>query len=201
MENELAFFDREVRARHSAAVLAGVDEAGRGPLAGPVCCAAVILSADITLEGVNDSKKLTAGKREQLFSVITGAALSYSVVFIDNHVIDDINILAATMRGMVQAVAGLSLLPEYVLIDGDRLPPLSVPAGAVVKGDARSQSIAAASILAKVSRDRLMAEYDGVYPGYGFAAHKGYGTRQHYEAIRTLGLCEIHRRSFLKGLL
>ena len=102
---------------------------------------------------------------------------------------------------MVQAVAGLSLLPEYVLIDGDRLPPLSVPAGAVVKGDARSQSIAAASILAKVSRDRLMAEYDGVYPGYGFAAHKGYGTRQHYEAIRTLGLCEIHRRSFLKGLL
>ena len=201
MENELAFFDREVRARHSAAVLAGVDEAGRGPLAGPVCCAAVILPADITLEGVNDSKKLTAGKREQLFSVITGAALSYSVVSIDNHVIDDINILAATMRGMVQAVAGLSLLPEYVLIDGDRLPPLSVPAGAVVKGDARSQSIAAASILAKVSRDRLMAEYDGIYPGYGFAAHKGYGTRQHYEAIRTLGLCEIHRRSFLKGLL
>lgn len=182
-------------------LVCGVDEAGRGPLCGPVCAAAVILPAGCEIEGLNDSKKLSEKKREQLFDVITEKAISYSIQFADNRLIDEINILNATMLCMKNAVNGLNVRPNFAIIDGNKVPEdLGVPAESVVKGDAKSMSIAAASILAKVSRDRLMYEYDRQYPAYGFAAHKGYGTAAHYQAIFEHGISPIHRRSFLKNL-
>lgn len=182
-------------------LVCGVDEAGRGPLCGPVCAAAVILPAGCEIEGLNDSKKLSEKKREQLFDVITEKAISYSIQFADNRLIDEINILNATMLCMKNAVNGLNVRPNFAIIDGNKVPEdLGVPAESVVKGDAKSMSIAAASILAKVSRDRLMYEYDRRYPAYGFAAHKGYGTAAHYQAIFEHGISPIHRRSFLKNL-
>lgn len=182
-------------------LVCGVDEAGRGPLCGPVCAAAVILPAGCEIEGLNDSKKLSEKKREQLFDVITEKAVSYSIQFADNQLIDEINILNATMLCMKNAVNGLNVRPNFAIIDGNKVPEdLGVPAESVVKGDAKSMSIAAASILAKVSRDRLMYEYDRRYPAYGFAAHKGYGTAAHYQAIFEHGISPIHRRSFLKNL-
>ena len=177
-----------MRAASGVKLLCGVDEAGRGPLAGPVCAAAVILPEGLMIPGVNDSKKLSEQKREELFGVITGAALAWGVAFSDEKEIDEINILNAAMLAMKRAVDALGVEPELALIDGNRLPPLDVPAQFVVKGDATSASIAAASILAKVSRDRLMNEYDAKYPEYGFAKHKGYGTKQHYEAIDRFGV-------------
>ncbi len=179
----------------------GVDEAGRGPLAGPVCAAAVILPKDTIIEGVNDSKKLTERKREQLFDVITETALAYSVAWASVEEIERINILNAAMLAMKRAVEGLSLKADFALIDGNKTPDLSIPAFPIVKGDALSMSIASASILAKVSRDRLMYEYDSRYPEYCFAKHKGYGTKLHREKILEYGPCEIHRPSFLKKLL
>ena len=178
----------------------GVDEAGRGPLAGPVCAAAVILPMDLSIPGLNDSKKLTEKKREALFPVIQEQALAWSVGWATAEEIDEINILQATFLAMKRAVEGLSQQPGWALMDGNRMPPLSIPGETVVKGDAQCASIAAASILAKVSRDRLLREWDQLYPQYGFAKHKGYGTKAHYEAIQQFGLLPIHRRSFLKNL-
>ena len=182
-------------------LVCGVDEAGRGPLCGPVCAAAVILPNECEIEGLNDSKKLSEKKREMLYDVIIEKATAYSVSFVDADVIDEINILNATMMCMTNAVMGLKTAPDYVIIDGNRVPgELKIPSDSVVKGDAKSMSIAAASILAKVSRDRLLYEYDRQYPEYGFAKHKGYGTKAHYEAINKYGILPIHRRSFLKNL-
>lgn len=178
----------------------GVDEAGRGPLAGPVCAASVILPMDLSIPGLNDSKKLTEKKREALFPVIQEQALAWSVGWATAEEIDEINILQATFLAMKRAVEGLSQQPGWALVDGNRMPPLSIPGETVVKGDAQCASIAAASILAKVSRDRLLREWDQLYPQYGFAKHKGYGTKAHYEAIQQFGLLPIHRRSFLKNL-
>ena len=190
-------FDAAKRAEQG--VLCGVDEAGRGPLCGPVCCAAVILNPDDPVEGVNDSKKLTEKRREALYDEIINRALAYKIVFISPQEIDERNILWATMDGMAQAVAGLEITPDYVLIDGNRCPPgLEQPAEAVVKGDANSASIAAASILAKVSRDRYMLELDKDFPQYQLAKHKGYPTKLHYELIAQYGIQPFYRRSFLK---
>ena len=193
---ELLAFDRDLRQRFGP--LCGVDEAGRGPLAGPVCAAAVVLPEGYLPAGLNDSKKLTEKRRELLFDEIRENALSYSIQLVDNEIIDDINILNATMQAMAQEIAGLGVPVELALIDGNRCPPANVPCQAVVQGDARSASIAAASILAKVTRDRLMLEYDQLFPGYGFARHKGYGTKAHYQALTQLGVTPIHRLTFLK---
>lgn len=179
----------------------GVDEAGRGPLAGPVCAAAVILPEGHIIEGVNDSKKLSEKKREALFDVIKSEALAYSIAFATVEEIESMNILNATMLAMKRAVDGLSVKADYALIDGNRLPPLDIPCEYVIKGDAKSMSIAAASILAKVSRDRLCYEYAEKYPEYGFDKHKGYGTKLHTEKIKEYGPCEIHRLSFLTRIL
>ena len=179
--------------------ICGIDEAGRGPLAGPVYAAAVVLRPGQVIEGVNDSKKLSEKRREALFDEIIARALCYQIVFISPQEIDERNILWATMDGMEQAVAGLAVTPDYVLVDGNRCPPnLAQPAEAVVKGDANSASIAAASILAKVSRDRYMLELDKQYPQYQLAKHKGYGTKLHYELIAQYGIQPFYRRSFLK---
>ncbi len=181
-------------------LLCGIDEAGRGPLAGPVCCAAVILDPAKPIDGLNDSKKLTEKKRESLFPLICENALAYNIVFVDEQTIDRINILQATMQGMLCAAEGLRIVPDHILIDGNKCPD-GMPAGCrfVIGGDAKSSSIAAASILAKVSRDRYMCQLDEQYPQYGLAKHKGYGTKQHYESIREYGIQPFHRRSFLKN--
>ena len=178
-------------------LVAGVDEAGRGPLAGPVCAAAVILDPNQPIEGLNDSKKLTAKKREALAPLIKKRALAWCIAWADVSEIDSLNILQATMLAMTRAVEGLSIKPELILVDGNRTPKnLPAPASAVVKGDAKVAAIAAASILAKTARDAKMVALDAVYPGYGFAKHSGYGTAQHIEAIRTLGITPEHRRTF-----
>ncbi len=192
-------FERAKRAE-GYSVVCGVDEAGRGPLAGPVYAAAVILPADYEIEGVNDSKKLSAQKRERLFDEITAHALAYVVTSCDNRIIDEINILEATMRAMKQAVESLSLRPDIVYVDGNRTPKLGLPCEAVIGGDAVSASIAAASILAKVSRDRFMLKMDQTYPEYEFAKHKGYPTVLHYEKLREYGPCDIHRLTFLRKM-
>lgn len=178
----------------------GVDEAGRGPLAGPVCAAAVILPKDCEIEGLNDSKKLTEKKREVLYDVIIEKAVAYSVAYGTLEEIEQYNILNATYLAMNRAIEGLNVPADYALIDGNRVPNgIKVPCETVVKGDAKSCSIAAASILAKVTRDRLLLEYAKEYPEYGFEKHKGYGTVAHYDAIRKYGVLPIHRLSFLKS--
>lgn len=181
--------------------IAGVDEAGRGPLAGPVYAAAVILPEGMLIEGINDSKKLSEKKREELFDVICEKASAYCIAEVSHTRIDEINILNATFEAMNKAVNGLNIRPDYVLIDGNRIKGMEIPHETVVKGDAKSISIAAASILAKVSRDRVMYEMAKQYPLYGFDKHKGYGTKAHCDAILKYGACEIHRRSFLKKIL
>lgn len=194
-------FEHAKRAELGIKYICGVDEAGRGPLAGPVFAAAVILPEDFEIEGLNDSKKLSEKKRDLLFDEIIEHALAYSIQSIDHKTIDEINILEATMLAMKTAVENLSIKPEYVFIDGNRVPKnMEVPAEFVIKGDATSASIAAASILAKVSRDRFMLEMDKKYPEYCFAKHKGYGTKLHYEKIREFGPSEIHRLTFLKKM-
>ena len=175
----------------------GVDEAGRGPLAGPVCAAAVILPRGWVPEGLNDSKKLSEKQRERLFPVIREGALDYSVAFASVEEIEERNILNATYLAMNRAIAGLRLTPALALIDGNRNQCIEMESLCVVGGDGRCASIAAASVLAKVSRDRLMLEYARLYPQYGFEKHKGYGTKAHYEALRLYGPCPIHRLSFL----
>ena len=179
--------------------VAGVDEAGRGPLAGPVCAAAVILPPDLVIEGLNDSKKLTDKRRRALYDVITEQALAYGIAFASEQEIDEINILQATFLAMRRAVEQLRLRPELALVDGNREPDFGeIPVRTIIKGDSLSANIAAASILAKVTRDRFMEEQDAIYPQYGFALHKGYGTQAHYAALREHGPCPIHRRTFLK---
>lgn len=183
-------------------IICGVDEAGRGPLAGPVYAAAVILPKGHIVEGVNDSKKLSEKKRELLFDKIIDECVCYSIGTASEKEIDEINILQATYLAMKRAVDGLEIVPQLALIDGNRIPPLiSTDARAIVKGDAKSASIACASILAKVSRDRYMLEMAKKYPEYQFERHKGYGTKLHYEMIEKYGICEIHRKSFLKKVL
>ncbi len=179
-----------------AGLIAGVDEAGRGPLAGPVVAAAVILDDQNPIAGLNDSKKLTAARREQLFDEIRAKALCCSIAEASVAEIDQLNILQATMLAMRRAVEGLRLRPAQVLVDGNRIPVLNVPAEAIVKGDAKVACIAAASILAKVHRDRLCDELHARHPGYGFATHKGYPTPDHLQALQAQGPCPDHRQSF-----
>ena len=181
--------------------IAGVDEAGRGPLAGPVYAAAVILPQDIRLDGINDSKKLSPKKREELFDEITKKAISYAVFSVDEEKIDEINILNATHMAMNGAVLSLSQKPDYVIIDGNSISGMNIPHETIVKGDAKSISIAAASILAKVSRDRYITKTAELYPEYQFEKHKGYGTKEHIEAILKYGISPIHRKTFLKKIL
>lgn len=182
-------------------IICGVDEAGRGPLAGPVYAAAVILPSDCVIEGLNDSKKLTEKKREALFDKIKEKALAYGIASADEKEIDEINILNATFLAMKRAIASLSVRPDLALIDGNQKPHTDIEEVTVIKGDAKSMSIAAASVLAKVSRDRFMLEMAEKYPQYEFARHKGYGTKLHYEKIAQYGVCDIHRRTFLKKIL
>ena len=179
----------------------GIDEAGRGPLAGPVFAAAVILPMDFEIEGLNDSKKLTQKKREQLFDIIVENAVSYSIATATEIEIDEINILKATFLAMNRAVDGLEVSPDIALIDGNQKPGLKIEERTMIKGDAKSVSIAAASILAKVSRDRYMIELSKIYPQYFFEKHKGYGTKLHYEMLEQHGISQVHRRTFLKKLL
>ncbi len=180
-------------------LIAGVDEAGRGPLAGPVVCACVIMpmESEKIIEGVNDSKKLSAKKREELFDKIVDIAISYSIVEIDEKKIDEINILQATKLGMKRAVENLKVMPDLVLVDAVKID-VALPQENIIKGDALSYNIAAASILAKVYRDKLMENLDKKYPEYNFAKHKGYGTKAHIEALKKYGKCEIHRETFIK---
>lgn len=181
--------------------ICGVDEAGRGPLAGPVCAAAVILPPNTIIDGVNDSKKLTEKKREALFDVIKETAVSYCIAYASVEEIESINILNATMLAMKRAVEGLNVKADYAMIDGNKMPQLDIDGETIVKGDAKSMSIACASILAKVSRDRLLYEYAKEYPQYQFDKHKGYGTAAHREAIIKYGPCPYHRMSFLTKIL
>ena len=182
--------------------ICGADEAGRGPLAGPVCAAAVILPAGVVIEGLDDSKKLTEKKRERLYDIIKETAVAYSVAYGTLEEIETVNILEATYLAMNRAIDGLNVKPDFALIDGNRVPRgIKIPCETIVKGDSKSMSVAAASVLAKVTRDRLMLEYDKKYPEYNFKKHKGYGTKEHTELIKQYGPCEIHRLSFLKNIL
>lgn len=194
-------YEREARAAGFKSVC-GIDEAGRGPLAGPVFAAAVILPDGLEIEGLNDSKKLSEKKREALFDVIIQNAVSYSVAFADHTEIDEINILNATFLAMKRALDGLCVPADFALVDGNRRPDnFHIPCKTIIKGDGISASVAAASILAKVSRDRLMKKIDGIYPEYCFAKHKGYGTALHRELINKFGPCPVHRLTFLKNIL
>ncbi|MBO4694234.1 MAG: ribonuclease HII [Clostridia bacterium] len=182
--------------------ICGVDEAGRGPLAGPVCAAAVILPYSCVIEGLNDSKKLSGKKRELLYDIIIKKAVSFSIAYGALEEIEKYNILNATYIAMNRAINGLSVKADFALIDGNRAPKdIRIPCETIVKGDMKSASIAAASILAKVTRDRLLLEYDEKYPEYGFKNHKGYGTKEHYESIKKFGVCDVHRLSFLKNVI
>ena len=198
--SEMYSIEREKMAQ-GYSMIAGVDEAGRGPLAGPVYAAAVILPPNIYLPGINDSKKLTEKKRDELFDIITENALAYRIERGTLEEIEEKNILGATLSAMERAINGLGIKADYALIDGNRNAGITTPNETVVKGDAKSASIAAASILAKVSRDREIIAAAEKYPGYGFEKHKGYGTAEHVAAIERLGMCELHRRSFVEKAL
>ena len=197
MEQNLWQIEDELKLRGIGAIC-GVDEAGRGPLAGPVCAAAVILPEHLQIPGLNDSKKLSDKKRRDLFPIIKEQAIAYGIAFATVEEIDEINILQATFLAMERAVEQLNGQADFALIDGNREPKLDIESMAVVKGDSRSASIAAASILAKVTRDDYMEELASQYPQYGFEVHKGYGTKRHYQALEEFGMCPAHRRSFLK---
>lgn len=193
-EIENAFYSKGIQ------YICGVDEAGRGPLAGPVCAAAVILPPNVEIPGLNDSKKLTDKRRRELVPVIKETALAYGIAFADEKEIDEINILQATFLAMERAIAQLSLKPELALIDGNRKKDFGIPVETVVRGDSLSTSIAAASVLAKVTRDDVMLDMAEKFPQYGFEVHKGYGTKVHYAALAKHGPCAIHRMTFLKKL-
>ena len=188
-------FERE-EAEKGAFFIAGMDEAGRGPLAGPMVAAIAIMPLDDIIEGVDDSKKVSEKKREKLYDLIREKAIAYKIVAVDEKTIDEINILEATKKAMYECIDTLAIKPDVVLVDAVKLKA-KVPTRPIIKGDALSYSIAAASILAKVYRDRLMREYDAVYPGYGFIKHKGYGTKDHIDALKSLGPCPIHRKTFI----
>ncbi|MBC8631130.1 ribonuclease HII [[Eubacterium] tenue] len=181
--------------------IGGIDEAGRGPLAGPVVAAVVVFKPGTKIEGINDSKKLSEAKRDELFDIIKEQALDYGIGIVQKDEIDEYNILNATYMAMKKAINCLKKTPDYLLVDAAHVPDVNIDQKSIIKGDSKSISIAAASILAKVTRDSLMYEYDKMYPEYGFASHKGYGTDQHYKAIREHGITPIHRKSFLKNIL
>ncbi len=183
-------------------LVCGIDEAGRGPLAGPVVVAAVIMPEDSFIEGVNDSKKVSEKKREKLYDEITENAIAWSVGIIDQNEIDEINILNATKKGLTTALTELKEKPDIILVDAlTKIDTLGIPYESIIKGDAKSYSIAAASIIAKVTRDRIMRQWDEIYPQYGFINHKGYGTKAHIDAIKQYGLCPLHRKSFTKNFI
>ena len=193
---------KEYEKKHSDCLfICGIDEAGRGPFAGPVVAGAVILDRNKEILYLNDSKKLSEKKREELFNVIMENAISVGVGIVDSHTIDEINILQATYLAMRQAIAKLDPQPDFILADAVHIPGLDIPQEGIIKGDAKSISIAAGSIIAKVTRDRMMYEYDKLYPEYGFASHKGYGTAAHIEAIKKYGPLDIHRRSFIHNYI
>ena len=192
---------KEIDLNQNVELLAGIDEAGRGPLAGPVVVGCVIMPKDSFIEGVNDSKKVSEKKREKLYDEITGNAISWGVGIIDEKEIDRINILNATKEALTMALKTMEKKPEKILVDAlTGIDTIGIPYTSIIKGDATSYSIAAASIIAKVTRDRLMRKYDTQYPEYGFAKHKGYGTKQHIEAIKEYGPCTIHRKSFISNI-
>ena len=194
--------DRLTKIKEIENAIAGIDEAGRGPLAGPVVVAAVIMPKDSMIEGVNDSKKVSEKKREMLYEQIINEAISYNVGIIDQKEIDKINILNATKEGLTQAVKGLELKPDEILVDAlTKIDTIGIPYISIIKGDAKSYSIAAASIIAKVTRDRIMRQWDEIYPQYGFSKHKGYGTKMHIDAIKQYGICPLHRLSFVKNFI
>ena len=182
--------------------ICGIDEAGRGPLAGPVVVAGVIMPEDSMIEGINDSKKVSEKKREKLYDLILEEAISYSVAIIWQDVIDDINILNATKKGVTEVVDGLKIKPDLIIVDAlEHIDTRGIPYEPIIKGDAKCYNIASASIIAKVTRDRIMRKYDEMYPQYGFINHKGYGTAKHIVAIKEYGLCPIHRKSFTKNIV
>ena len=182
--------------------ICGIDEAGRGPLAGPVVIAGVIMPEDSMIEGVNDSKKVSEKKREKLYDIILEEAISYSVAIIGQDVIDEINILKATKQGVTKVVEGLDVKPDLILVDAlTHIDTKGIPYDSIIKGDAKCYNIAAASIIAKVTRDRIMRQWDEIYPQYGFINHKGYGTAKHIEALKEYGPCPIHRKSFIKNFI
>ncbi|MGO0882683.1 ribonuclease HII [Clostridioides difficile] len=181
--------------------IGGIDEAGRGPLAGPVVASIVVFKKNTKIEGVNDSKKLSEAKRDELFDIIKKEALDYGIGIVNNEEIDEFNILNATYMAMKKAINCLKKTPDYLLVDAATIPGIDIVQNPIVKGDSKSISIAAASILAKVTRDSIMYQYDRIYPQYGFKSHKGYGTKEHYEAIEKHGITPIHRKSFLKNIL
>lgn len=191
----------EIKYSVSYSAICGIDEAGRGPLAGPVVAGAVILPEDCQILYLNDSKKLSAAKRDQLFDEIKEKAIAYGVGIVSPERIDEINILQATYEAMHQAIENMNVSPDLLLVDAVTIPDISVKQVGIIKGDAKSVSIAAASILAKVTRDRLMVEYDSLFPEYGFAGHKGYGSAAHIEAIKSIGPCPIHRKTFIKNFI
>lgn len=193
---EKGFYEKKIE------LIGGIDEAGRGPLAGPVVVACVIMPKDSMIEGVNDSKKVSEKKREKLYEEITKTAISYEVGIIDQKEIDNINILNATKLGLTTAIKGLKVKPEFILVDAlTNIDTCKIPYQSIVKGDAKCYCIACASIIAKVTRDRIMRQWAEVYPQYGFEKHKGYGTAMHIQAIKEYGLCPLHRHSFVKNIL
>ncbi len=199
--NELKIIDNNVY-EEGYNYICGIDEAGRGPLAGPVVVASVIMPKDSMIEGVNDSKKVSEKKREKLYDLIIEEAISYSVGIVDQNEIDRINILNATKAGLTESVKSLSVKPEIILVDAlTGIDTCGIEYRPIIKGDAKSYSIAAASIIAKVTRDRIMRQWDEIYPQYGFAKHKGYGTAAHINAIKEYGLCPLHRLSFVKNIV
>ena len=199
---QLKEIENKLRDEQEIEYICGIDEAGRGPLAGPVVVASVIMPADSMIEGVNDSKKVSEKKREKIYEQILEEAISYGVAIIGQDEIDEINILNATKKGLTVSLQELSQRPDLILVDAlNGIDTLGIPYDSIIKGDAKCYSIAAASIVAKVTRDRIMREWDSVYPEYGFEKHKGYGTAAHIAAIREHGLCPIHRRSFTKNFI
>ncbi len=196
---KMSIYEKKARSE-GYKIIAGVDEAGRGPLAGPVAAACVILPENCFIEGVNDSKKLRAPQREKLYDIILDNAISVGIGIVDEKIIDQINILNATKLAMKQAVSQLSIKPDLLMIDAVSIEDMDIEQRSIIKGDALSISIAAASIIAKVARDRIMNDYDAAYPGYGFTKHKGYGTEEHINAIKKFGICPIHRVSFIKNI-
>ena len=195
-EIEKGFFNRGIH------FIAGIDEAGRGPLAGPVVVASVILDPNSMIEGINDSKKISENKREKLYDIITKEAISYGVGIVTQDEIDEINILQATKKGLTMAIQQMETKPNLILVDAlNGIDTLGIPYQSIIKGAAKCYSISAASIIAKVTRDRIMREWDKVYPEYGFASHKGYGTAKHIAAIKEYGPCPLHRRSFIKNIV
>lgn len=195
----LSEFDNLFKSEHGINVLCGIDEAGRGPLAGPVMVGAIIPNYNMIFDAINDSKKLSDKKRRMLYPQLIESAVAYKTIALDQDVIDEINILEATKLAMRMAVSEIEVMPEFVLIDAVKLSGLSIPTDGIIKGDATSYAIAAASILAKVERDDIMIKYHEQYPEYGFDVHKGYGTKLHIEMLKKYGPCPIHRRTFIKN--